>query len=128
MTDHYFELCTTDKHRTQTHKGGPTDTHMHAHARTHVHTHAQHIRMQTHTYSIHNTAYVTTTGHEGVAAWLLSQKQCTGSEKDFIGSTPVHDAADEGRVRYAPILPPDCIAIATCAVEFYKCFTIMEST
>lgn len=43
-------------------------------------------------------------GHEDITAWLLSQKQCNGSEKDFIGSTPVHDAADEGRVRWVYVL------------------------
>ena len=47
--------------------------------------------------------YYLPSGHEGIVSWLLSQKECTGSEKDFIGSTPVHDAADEGRVRYVVV-------------------------
>ena len=67
-----------------------------------VNRHTHHTQTHTHTQTSVYTV-ITITGHEGVVAWLLSQKQCTGSEKDFTGSTPVHDAADEGRVRYAPL-------------------------
>ena len=74
-----------------------TRTHMHTKTHTCTYTHAC-TYTQTSVYNV-----ITITGHEGVVAWLLSQKQCTGSEKDFTGSTPVHDAADEGRVRYAPL-------------------------
>ena len=62
------------------------------------------IKFQTLASHIANImVYYLPSGHEGIVSWLLSQKECTGSEKDFIGSTPVHDAADEGRVRYVVV-------------------------
>ena len=40
-------------------------------------------------------------GHFEIAQWLLSQKECSGNERDYFQSTPLHDAAESGSIRQA---------------------------
>lgn len=32
--------------------------------------------------------------------WLLQQRGCTGNERDYYHSTPLHDAAEHSRIGY----------------------------
>lgn len=35
--------------------------------------------------------------------WLLEQIECTGNERDHFQSTPLHDAAENGHIKYIRI-------------------------
>ncbi len=38
-------------------------------------------------------------GFSSVLQWLLSQNECTGNERDYYQSTPLHDAAERGQLK-----------------------------
>lgn len=38
-------------------------------------------------------------GHMNILKWLLSQKECSGNERDYYQSTPMHDAAERGNLK-----------------------------
>lgn len=40
-----------------------------------------------------------TVGHADILKWLLDQKECSGNERDYYQSTPLHDAAEHGHIR-----------------------------
>lgn len=57
-----------------------------------------------------------TLGHVSVLEWLLSNNLANGLERDDYGATPVHDAAEHGRVE--------------CLQVFYNhsvCLTIQDA-
>lgn len=33
--------------------------------------------------------------------WLIAHKECSGNERDYYQSTPIHDAAENGHIMYA---------------------------
>jgi len=38
-------------------------------------------------------------GHVNILKWLLKQKECSGNERDYYQSTPMHDAAEHGHLK-----------------------------
>lgn len=38
-------------------------------------------------------------GHVNILKWLLTQKECSGNERDYYQSTPMHDAAERGNLK-----------------------------
>ena len=53
-------------------------------------------------YNIHyfvSNMILISIGHADILKWLLDQKECSGNERDYYQSTPLHDAAEHGHMR-----------------------------
>ena len=42
---------------------------------------------------------LTNAGHLKIIEWFVQGKKCTGNERDYYQSTPLHDAAENGHIK-----------------------------